>query len=57
MLGPEVLGVPKMIDPFATRGKAGLLIYIQHLNAVLDSLVECKFTASSRSRRTTSRGC
>ena len=45
MLGPEILGVPKMIDRFATRGKAGLLINIQHLNAVLDSLSQCKFTA------------
>ena len=39
MLGPEILGVPKMIDRFATLGKAGLLINLQNLNAVLDSLV------------------
>lgn len=45
MLGPEILGSPKMIDRFATRGKAGLLINLQNLNAVLDSLVECKFVA------------
>jgi len=45
MLGPEILGVPKMIDRFATLGKAGLLINIQNLNAVLDSLSVCKFTA------------
>jgi aldehyde:ferredoxin oxidoreductase len=45
MLGPEILGVPKMIDRFATLGKAGLLINLQNLNAVLDSLSLCKFTA------------
>jgi aldehyde:ferredoxin oxidoreductase len=45
MLGPEILGVPKMVDRFATLGKAGLLINLQNLNAVLDSLSVCKFTA------------
>jgi aldehyde:ferredoxin oxidoreductase len=45
MLGPEILGVPKMVDRFATLGKAGLLINLQNLNAVLDSLSLCKFTA------------
>ncbi len=45
MLGPEILGVPKMVDRFATLGKAGLLINMQNLNAVLDSLSVCKFTA------------
>jgi aldehyde:ferredoxin oxidoreductase len=45
MLGPELLGVPEMIDRFATHGKAGLLIHLQDHNAVLDSLVECKFAA------------
>jgi len=45
MLGPEILGVPKMVDRFATLGKAGLLINLQDLNAVLDSLSVCKFTA------------
>ena len=45
MTGPEILGLPKMIDRFATLGKAGLLINLQDLNAVLDSLVVCKFAA------------
>ena len=45
MLGPEILGIPKMVDRFATLGKAGLLIDLQNLNAVLDSLSVCKFTA------------
>lgn len=44
MLGPEILGSPKMIDRFATRGKAGLLIVLQHTGAVLDSLCVCKFS-------------
>ena len=45
MLGPEILGVPKLVDRFATLGKSGLLIDLQDLNAVLDSLSVCKFTA------------
>ena len=45
MLNPEILGIPKMIDRFATLGKAGLLINMQNLNAILDSLSLCKFTA------------
>lgn len=45
MLGPEILGIPRAIDRFATSGKAGVLINLQNLNAVLDSLVVCKFTA------------
>ena len=45
MLNPEILGIPKMVDRFATLGKAGLLINMQNLNAVLDSLSLCKFTA------------
>jgi aldehyde:ferredoxin oxidoreductase len=45
MLNPEILGVPKMVDRFATLGKSGLLINMQNLNAVLDSLSVCKFTA------------
>jgi aldehyde:ferredoxin oxidoreductase len=34
-----------MVNRFATLGKAGLLINLQDLNAVLDSLSMCKFTA------------
>ena len=45
MLGPEILGRPVLLDRFATHGKAGPLIGLQDLNAVLDSLVECKFAA------------
>jgi aldehyde:ferredoxin oxidoreductase len=43
MLGPEVLGVPKMMDRHAYRGKAGVLIVLQHSSAVIDSLSMCKF--------------
>ncbi len=45
MLGPEILGRPALLDRFATHGKAEVLIGLQDLNAVLDSLVECKFAA------------
>jgi aldehyde:ferredoxin oxidoreductase len=45
MLGPEILGVPEIIDRFATRGKAAVLARLQDSNAVLDSLVMCKFTS------------
>ncbi|HEC35985.1 MAG TPA: aldehyde ferredoxin oxidoreductase, partial [Anaerolineae bacterium] len=43
MLGPELLGAPKMLDRFAVRGKAGILIVLQHTNAVIDSIGMCKF--------------
>lgn len=43
MLGPELLGSPKMVDRFAHEGKAGLLIVIQHTNAIIDSIGLCKF--------------
>ncbi|MGB9885527.1 MAG: aldehyde ferredoxin oxidoreductase family protein [Moorellales bacterium] len=45
MLGPEVLGLPKLVDRLETVGKAGLVIYLQHNHAALDSLVVCKFAA------------
>jgi aldehyde:ferredoxin oxidoreductase len=43
MLGPELLGTPKMLDRHAPSGKAGLLIVLQHTNAVIDSIGMCKF--------------
>ncbi|MCR4420045.1 MAG: aldehyde ferredoxin oxidoreductase family protein [Clostridia bacterium] len=45
MLGPEILGIPKLVDRLQAVGKAGLLIYLQHNHAALDSLVVCKFAA------------
>jgi aldehyde:ferredoxin oxidoreductase len=44
MMGPEILGAPKMVDRFACAGKAGILIVKQHTSAILDSLILCKFT-------------
>jgi len=43
MVGPETLGIPKLINRFTALGKAGLLIYIQNLNAALDTLIFCRF--------------
>lgn len=43
MVGPEVLGVPKMVDRFATGGKAGLTIVQQNVSAAVDSLIICRF--------------
>ena len=39
MLGPELLGVPKIVDHSGSSGTVGLLIYHQHLSAAFDSLV------------------
>jgi aldehyde:ferredoxin oxidoreductase len=43
ILGPELLGAPKMLDRHAPSGKAGILIVMQHTNAVIDSIEMCKF--------------
>lgn len=43
MVGPEVLGIPKMVDRFSTAGKAGLTIFYQNINAAMDSLIICRF--------------
>ncbi len=43
MLGPEVLGLPKLIDRHQVRGKASFVILHQHSAGILDSLVACKF--------------
>jgi aldehyde:ferredoxin oxidoreductase len=43
MLGPEVLALPRLIDRFATQGKAGIVSVHQNSAAVIDSLVFCKF--------------
>lgn len=43
MVGPEALGIPKMVDRFTTGGKAGLTITQQNINAAVDSLVICRF--------------
>lgn len=43
MLGPEVLALPRMVDRFATQGKAGIVAVHQDTSSVIDSLVVCKF--------------
>jgi aldehyde:ferredoxin oxidoreductase len=45
MIAPEILAVPKLVDRFATSGKAGLVIVSQNINAAVDSLVLCRFTS------------
>lgn len=44
MLGPEVLALPRLVDRFATQGKAGIVAVHQNSAALVDSLVICKFT-------------
>lgn len=43
MLGPEVLGLPKMVDRLQVQGKSVYVKLHQDVNAVIDSLVVCKF--------------
>lgn len=44
MVGPEVLGLPKMIDRFQVQGKSSFVILHQNGSAAIDALVVCKFT-------------
>jgi aldehyde:ferredoxin oxidoreductase len=44
MVGPEVLGLPKLIDRFQVGGKSSFVILHQNIAAAIDSLVLCKFT-------------
>lgn len=44
MLGPEVLGLPKLVHRLQVQGKAGIVILHQNAAAAIDSLVLCKFT-------------
>jgi len=44
MVGPEVLGAPKLIDRFQVQGKSSFVILHQDTAAAIDSLVLCKFT-------------
>ncbi|MHB8780440.1 MAG: aldehyde ferredoxin oxidoreductase family protein, partial [Candidatus Geothermincolia bacterium] len=43
LIGPEILGIPKLVDRFSTADKPGLVIYHQDANAAVDSLVLCRF--------------
>lgn len=49
LVGPEVLGIPKLVDRFSTRDKPGLTIFYQHINAAVDSLALCRFLQFSLS--------
>jgi aldehyde:ferredoxin oxidoreductase len=44
MVGPEVLGAPKLIDRFQVQGKSSFVILHQNTAAAIDSLLLCKFT-------------
>ncbi|NPA23500.1 MAG: aldehyde ferredoxin oxidoreductase family protein [Crenarchaeota archaeon] len=44
MISPEVLGVPRPVDRFDTKGKPEIVKHFQDVFAVVDSLVLCKFT-------------
>lgn len=44
MLGPEILGLPKLINRFQIQGKANMVALHQDIAAAIDSLVLCKFT-------------
>ncbi len=43
MVGPEILGIPKLIDRFSVSDKPGMVIFNQNLNAAVDSLLLCRF--------------
>ncbi|MEM0362064.1 MAG: aldehyde ferredoxin oxidoreductase family protein [Sulfolobales archaeon] len=43
LIAPEILGVPKLVDRFETKGKGPLVKQFQDVFAVVDSLVVCKF--------------
>lgn len=43
MVAPEVLGIPKLIDPKIKVGKSGLVIYFQNSHAAADSAIFCRF--------------
>jgi len=45
IIGPELLGVPTLFDRFQTYNKPDLVIRTQNINAMLDSIIICKFTA------------
>ena len=45
MIAPEILGVPKKMDPFTTQGKAEMCIWFQNYFAVIDSVEVCKFVS------------
>jgi aldehyde:ferredoxin oxidoreductase len=47
IISPEILGLPQLVDRFATAGKAKWVKHFQDVFATLDSLVVCKFVTFS----------
>ena len=47
IISPEILGLPQLVDRFATAGKAKWVKHFQDVFAALDSLVVCKFVTFS----------
>ena len=45
LIGPEVLGIPKLIDRFAVAGKGSLVAFYQNVSAFMDTLVLCRFAS------------
>ncbi|MEA2044934.1 MAG: aldehyde ferredoxin oxidoreductase family protein [Euryarchaeota archaeon] len=45
MIGPEIMGKPKLIDRLSFAGKPGLVYRFQNLAAAVDSLIMCKFSS------------
>lgn len=43
IISPEILGVPRLVDRFDTKGKGLLVKEFQDIFAVVDSLIVCKF--------------
>jgi len=43
VIGPEILGSPRMIDRFVAIGKAGQAVRHMDLGAAIDSMVVCRF--------------
>lgn len=43
MIGPEVLGIPKMMNRKIGLGKSGIVIYLQNSHAAADSAIYCRF--------------
>lgn len=43
LIGPEILGIPKLIDRFAIEGKGSLVAFYQNVSAFMDTLVLCRF--------------
>lgn len=45
MVGPEILGKPKLIDRLSFSGKSGLIQIFQNISAGVHSLVMCQFSS------------